>query len=226
MHTDTLSGDQSDPEDLKKAKKRLFQLLLEEEGLGDLDTDAIMSRTDATEPVASFAQERLCFLSQWNTQNCLYNIPVSLHVRGHLQVGALEQSLNEIVQRHEVLRHAFVTDNGRLKLKIVSYRRITIPLIHLEDTSPAEQKMFIQTLLQSEANQPFDLAQGPFLRPVLLQIAPEEHIFSLVFHHIAFDDWSGNIFLRDLSTLYASFCMGKRPYLPALPVRYMDFASW
>ncbi|MDH5363353.1 MAG: condensation domain-containing protein, partial [Aigarchaeota archaeon] len=79
---------------------------------------AIDSKLDASEEdvfifPASFAQERLWFLDQLGTGSA-YNIfhAGAAHIRGSLDVGALERSLNEIVRRHESLRTTFATVDG------------------------------------------------------------------------------------------------------------------
>src|ERR1041384_6326079 len=52
----------------------------------------------------SFAQQRLWFLAQLEPDSSFYNIPVAMRLKGPLQSGVLERSLNELVQRHESLR--------------------------------------------------------------------------------------------------------------------------
>ncbi|MGH7834015.1 MAG: condensation domain-containing protein, partial [Candidatus Binatia bacterium] len=52
----------------------------------------------------SFAQQRLWFLDQLEPNSPLYNVPRAIRIRGSLNRASFEQSLNEIVRRHEVLR--------------------------------------------------------------------------------------------------------------------------
>src|SRR5437764_6712034 len=55
----------------------------------------------------SFSQQRLWILAQLEPENTAYHIPLPLRLKGTLNVAALEQSLNEIVRRHEDLRTRF-----------------------------------------------------------------------------------------------------------------------
>src|SRR5207244_4624791 len=61
----------------------------------------------------SFAQERLWFLHQWQPDSSAYNIPAAVRLSGPLNISAAEQSLNEIVRRHEALRTTFPTVGGQ-----------------------------------------------------------------------------------------------------------------
>src|SRR5437870_3659219 len=60
----------------------------------------------------SFAQQRLWFLDQYEPMNSVYNIPYGLRLAGQLKVAALEQSLREIIRRHEALRTTFSIIGG------------------------------------------------------------------------------------------------------------------
>src|SRR6185503_4846945 len=61
----------------------------------------------------SFAQERLWFIDQLEPESAAYNIPGGVQLTGALQISVLEQSLNEIVRRHEALRTSFVGAAGQ-----------------------------------------------------------------------------------------------------------------
>ena len=60
----------------------------------------------------SFAQERLWFIDQLEPESAAYNIPRAVELTGTLQMSALEQSLWELMRRHEVLRTSFVSLDG------------------------------------------------------------------------------------------------------------------
>ena len=80
----------------------------------------------------SFAQQRLWFLDQLEPNNSSYNVPYIVRMKGRLQVRALEQSLNEIVRRHETLRTSFQMVNNEPVQFIAS--DLQLPLV-IEDLS-------------------------------------------------------------------------------------------
>src|SRR6516165_6622275 len=57
----------------------------------------------------SFIQEGLWVLDQLEPQSPVYNSTTALRIRRRLDAAILHRSLNEIVQRHEVLRTTFRT---------------------------------------------------------------------------------------------------------------------
>ena len=64
------------------------------------------------------------------------------------------------------------------------------------------------------------------LRSLLIRQDTLQHMLVIVFHHSASDGWSRNVLKRDVSTVYNALLRGDEPSLPALPVRYVDFAVW
>ncbi|MGP3921590.1 phosphopantetheine-binding protein, partial [Nonomuraea sp. 10N515B] len=57
---------------------------------------------------ASYAQRRLWFLDQLESDLALYNTHICLRIRGPLDAGLLERALVALAERHEVLRSRFV----------------------------------------------------------------------------------------------------------------------
>ncbi|NEP13416.1 MAG: AMP-binding protein, partial [Symploca sp. SIO2C1] len=175
----------------------------------------------------SFAQERLWFLNQLFPDNSAYNVPIALTLEGILNVAALEESLNTIIQRHETLRTTFSNINGKPVQIVAPLTDLTLPVLDLQDSnSLQEQSEKLQQLVRQEAMEPFDLAKGPMLRVTLLRLDPERHLLLMTMHHIICDRWSLGVLVQELSTLYEAFCQGKPSLLPDLPIQYVDFVHW
>ncbi|ARV58862.1 hypothetical protein BZZ01_09635 [Nostocales cyanobacterium HT-58-2] len=174
----------------------------------------------------SFAQQRLWFLDQLEPSNSFYNIHTALRLKGTLNVAALEQSFNELVHRHEVLRTNFLTVKGQPVQAIAPQLTLSLPILNLQLLPKVQQQAEVLRLATQEAQQPFDLAQGSLLRAKLLKLNSEEHVFLLTMHHIVSDGWSMGILVRELAILYQAFCDGSASPLPPLPIQYADFAAW
>ena len=179
-----------------------------------------------TDPPLSFAQQRLWFLDQLEPGNPLYNVPCAMRITGRLDAPALEHSINEIIRRHESLRTRFTTTGGQPVQVIAPTLTIPLPVTDLERLPLAEREAKAETLAAEEAKRSFNLGAGPLLRSNLLRLAPEQHILLLNIHHIASDETSREIIVRELIALYEAFSQGKPSPLPELKMQYADYAAW
>ncbi|NEO98539.1 MAG: amino acid adenylation domain-containing protein [Symploca sp. SIO2E9] len=174
----------------------------------------------------SFAQQRLWFLQQLEPDNPFYNEYGAIQLTGILNVAALEQSLNEIVQRHEALRTTFKMLDGETFQTIAPSLILTLPVVDLCQLPEAEQEMEVQRLATDQNQGPFDLVQDSLLRWTLVQLSEQKHVLLFTIHHIVYDGWSAGVIIRELSALYETFSSGKPVSLPELPIQYADFAVW
>ncbi|MGB8688992.1 MAG: amino acid adenylation domain-containing protein [Microcoleus sp.] len=170
----------------------------------------------------SFAQQRMWFLHQLDSSSPFYNESLQIQIIGALNVTVLEQSVNEIIRRHEALRTTFPTIEGVPFQAIAPTLTITLPIVNLQGLTEAS----VQELVVSEVQQPFDLVTGPLLRVTLQHLSPETHLLILTMHHIITDGWSMGIFLKELGTLYQAFSNGEPSPLPELAIQYADFSVW
>jgi amino acid adenylation domain-containing protein len=208
---------------LSPAKRAVLEERLAREHLSKRRT-VIPPRPAAGPVPLSFAQERLWFFASLEPESSAYNLARTFRLRGIPNVSALERALGEIVARHEALR-TVIADDGDEAVQVVVRGKISVlRVIDLSKGAGGEQGAV--RLAQEEISRPFDLRTGPLLRACLLRLAPQDYIFTLTFHHIAFDGWSSAIFHRELSALYSAFCDGKTPDLQALPIQYGDYSLW
>ena len=174
----------------------------------------------------SFAQQRLWFLDRLLGASSLYNISWAIQLNGKLNVSALQQSLEAIVARHEVLRTCFVEEDGESVQVIRASMPFACPLMDLSALSQENRDSEIQRILDAEANKAFDLRQAPLLRALLLKLSEQEHILLVTIHHIVSDGWSRGVFREELANFYGAFSQGQTANLPELPIQYADYAVW
>ena len=211
---------------LSQKKRALFDMLLGEQKEQPNSPLKISARKSANSVSTSFAQQRLWFLDQWQPGSSTYNMSTTLRVRGTLAGAALEQSLQEIVQRHEVLRTHFMVVEGQPIQVIEAQQKVQLPVISLREIPEEVREDHLQHWLEQEAQRPFSLETGPLLRAQLVEVKEQEHVLLLCMHHIISDGWSMGVLLRELAALYTAYIAGEPSPLPALPVQYADFALW
>ena len=185
--------------------------------------DPILARQTAGPVALSFAQQRLWFLQQLDPEGAQYNLWSVLRLQGPLDVSALSAAFSAVLERHEVLRTRVEVHDG-IPMQVIDpptpmYLRPE-PVPGPRDWSHAE------ALARAEVARPFDLTASAPLRVRLWQLGEQEHLLVIVVHHIASDDWSHNIFVRDLTEAYAVAHDGQPARLPAPTVHYADVAEW
>ncbi|HSK65006.1 MAG TPA: amino acid adenylation domain-containing protein, partial [Pyrinomonadaceae bacterium] len=167
----------------------------------------------------SFAQQRLWFIDKLSPGNPVYNIQVAVRLIGRLDRLALEQALNEIVRRHEVLRTSFAIRDGVPVQIIAPEYSIALPVTGISGES-------LERVYAEEGHYSFDLEKLPLLRFRLLKLSDTEHALLLTMHHIISDGWSLGVITQELALLYQAFTTDEASPLPELAVQYGDFASW
>ncbi|MBV9690643.1 MAG: amino acid adenylation domain-containing protein, partial [Ktedonobacteraceae bacterium] len=190
---------------------------------------ALVARECPQDLPLSFAQRRLWFLDQLEPDNIAYLVPSALRVQGVVHSQALEQSLQEVIRRHEILRTTFEEHDGEPVQVIhpLAYAMAyQLPVIDLQALSQPERMWQTERLAQQEQQRPIDLAHGPLLRSWLLRLASEEHVLLLTQHHIITDAWSSTILRRELEEIYRAFVDGLPCPLAPLPIQYADYALW
>ncbi|WP_350614943.1 non-ribosomal peptide synthase/polyketide synthase [Pseudomonas sp. HY7a-MNA-CIBAN-0227] len=167
----------------------------------------------------SSAQERQWFLWQLDPDSAAYHVPTALHLRGELNVHALEQAFQALVQRHESLRTVFVEEGERTWQVIQPHRMQAVEQQRVAAGA-------IQQRVEEEIQRPFDLFNGPLMRVKLLEIQADHHVLVITQHHIISDGWSMQIIVDELVQLYAAGCEGREARLSPLPLQYADYAAW
>ncbi|WP_421655811.1 amino acid adenylation domain-containing protein [Leptothermofonsia sp. ETS-13] len=175
---------------------------------------------------ASFSQEQLWFLSHLEGGSVAYNIPLAFRLVGALNVVALEQSLTEIVRRHETLRTTFPVVDGSPIQQILPPPPFRLSVVDLQALPETDRIAEVHRLGREEAQQPFNLAVDLLLRGKLLQLGEGDRVLLLTMHHIASDGWSLALFRKELATLYTAFSQGAASPLSPLPIQYADFVHW
>ena len=172
----------------------------------------------------SFAQQRLWFIHQMQPDSASYHLPGAFRLTGALDTAALARSLSEIVRRHTALRTTFSRDEPRQR--IAPAEPVALPITDLCTLPATERLAEALRLAGEEARRPFDLTRAPLLRLHLWKLAEEEHVALITMHHIVSDGWSINLFVKELTILYAAYVAGQFSPLPELPIQYSDYVQW
>lgn len=181
---------------------------------------------DAPVVPLSAAQQRIWMMQQLELDTSFANRPLAIRFKGLLDRQVLIQCLSTILQRHEALRTVFPVKNGEPVQQVLSAWTLTPAVIDLRALPLQQQEAEARKLAAAEAQKNFNLAAGPLIQAVLLQLSESDHILLLLMHHIIFDGWSEGILLEELKSLYNANSTSQPENLPELPIQYKDFACW
>src|SRR6202011_3626564 len=172
------------------------------------------------------AQRRMWLANQDWPGNPAYNASFRWSLQGNLNPSILQQSFNEIVERHEVLRSSFGRSDGVVSQLIVPSLKMLIPVTDLRILPTPDREVEVERICAAEAARPFNLEKGPLIRVGLLRVEDDRYILMLTLHHIICDGWSIGVIMRELQKLYGSMAEGKGAQLPALAIQYPDYVVW
>lgn len=210
---------------LSLKQRAMLELRLKQKRAKDLP-GSITRQREANALPLSFAQQRLWFIDQLEPGSTLYTIRAAVRLSGHLDVGALERTLTEIVRRHESLRTTFTTIAGEPMQVVNDPTPLALPIHDLQQLEPSAREAEAARLVAEDSQRPFDLSRGPLLRASLIRLREREHVVLLAMHHIISDGWSMGVLVREVATLYAVYVEGQSSPLPELQVQYADYATW
>lgn len=174
----------------------------------------------------SFSQSRLWFLDLLEKENAAYNISVAFRLEGDLNVDALQESWQNIIQRHEVLRTTFDNVQGSPIQIVHDWSELKLTIRNLSCLDFQTQQETLRKSIQEVVITPFNLNQLPLLRIHLYQLSADVSVLLLVIHHIIADGWSLGVMVKELSLFYTAICQRNIPSIPPLSIQYGDFANW
>lgn len=170
------------------------------------------ARTDSSALAPSATEQRLWLAHRMSVDGGSYIISCAYRVRGDLDVGALSWAIERLIERHEALRTSFVVGDGNMRISVVP--TAPAPLTLWDVARHVDPEVAIERHLVEQSVRSFDLSQAPLFRAFVGRIDARDHIFQLVMHHIIADQWSLEVFRRELFALYDARHFGETPYLP------------
>jgi amino acid adenylation domain-containing protein/non-ribosomal peptide synthase protein (TIGR01720 family) len=171
------------------------------------------------------SQRRLWFLTQLHGSETAYNMPFAVRFSGPLDVTVLHCVLQDLVNRHDVFRSAFVSAGNTPRLCVSDSALLSLPV---EDVCQPDAESRIAGEITRFAIEPINLETGPVFRAKLFRISPTDHVLAVVIHHIVSDYWSSGIILRECGEMYKGLMRGlpAAEILAPVEIQFTDYAKW
>jgi amino acid adenylation domain-containing protein len=181
----------------------------------------------------SSMQKRLYILHQMDPMTVGYNLAAALELTGPPPGEKLQECFNKLIRRHESLHTSFHMIQGQPVQKVLDPAAVKLNIEYYdmkadeakvekeeEETGRLAPLSMPARRAVSSFIRPFDLSRAPLLRVGLIKENPNRNILVVDMHHIVHDGISQTILLQEFKAFYTE------EELPALNIRYKDFARW
>ena len=168
-----------------------------------------MTRSGSVPLPLSVSQTWLWCLSRLAPDSSACNEVITIRKTGPLDVEALRRAFTDVVARHEAWRTTFRTVAGVPHQFVWEPAAVDLPFTDLSDLDPEDAVRRATEIAAAEMLRPYDLADGPLIRPRLIRISADDHRLYLGVHHLVFDETTlHRVVFPELMALYRSYAMG------------------
>jgi hypothetical protein len=175
----------------------------------------------------SFTQQYFHSLDEGDSNGAFgdrFTIVSGLRIAGHVDIPALQGALDDVVQRHELLRTVVVRDAEPPYQQIYPPCRVPLDIQDWPTTERPRDLVAEELLVEAEKGS-MKARQVPVIRATFTRFDDCDSVLMLVVHHSASDAWSQTVILRDLAAFYDARANHHPVDLP--PVKqYRDYAEW
>lgn len=179
----------------------------------------VIPKSTITPKPLSFAQERLLFIDKFEKGVDAYHIPSLVRLTDNIDFHAMEKAINIVVDRHSVLKAVYlVDDQGR------DYQNELNQSVKIQTKKMLDEPAFWNEV-RADVSCRFDLQCELSVRFTRYQVEDTEYLL-IVWHHIAFDGSSMEVFVNELGQAYESICRNSTDTLDELEISYADYAIW
>lgn len=172
----------------------------------------------------SYSQQRVFVTNMLGLKSARHNLPFLFKVEGDLDVDLLHRSLNRIINRHEIFRTTYSEVDGNTFQSAGSGDQIEIEILEHKGNEPSGHYQTEPT--KEFIEREFDLTQDYPIRAGLEKLGDKHYLLVFVIHHIAFDGWSENIFIQELSSFYNEVSENSHNSHDAPVVNYATYSIW
>ncbi len=170
-------------------------------------------------------QRRLWISYLQDKSNPAYNLKLTYHLKGDLNIELFEKSLGLLFDQQHTVYSVFRQKDGLPYIEIIPRKLVIEHLdFSLENQEDVIKKIY--SLVASDSRKPFDIETGPLFRLYLLKAADNDYYFHATIHHIIFDGFSRRVFVQEISKIYNCLLLEKFGSIEQHEYQSYDFADW
>lgn len=216
------------------------RMLLESQDLSSFtDALALSPELDNSKRLTPFERSQNLLLSpgqrlMWFTdklakseiERLAYNISGGIEFNAYIDYQKLSDSLNLVVNRHEVFKLAFIEkaeEPSGVIIETAPFKLNFEDISHYPQAEIPTKAIEIQKEFESTG---FDLTKPPLLKAKLLLLGKNKAQLFINMHHIISDGWSMSNFMSELGLAYKHVTANYPENLVPLKIQYLDYAQW
>ncbi|MEW6734139.1 MAG: condensation domain-containing protein, partial [Acidobacteriota bacterium] len=171
-------------------------------------------------------QQGMLFHTLYAPNSGVYVEQLTCSLHGALNIWAFEQAWQRVMDRHQVLRTAFVWEGVKNPYQVVG-REVKVPFSKQDwrGLSKVEQQQRLVESLIEDRNRGFELSKAPLMRMVVIQMSEDSYQFIWSYHHILTDGWCSTILFKEVLAFYQAYSQGLDLQL-AESRPYRDYIEW
>ncbi|CDZ76857.1 Linear gramicidin synthase subunit D [Legionella massiliensis] len=153
-----------------------------------------------------------------------YNISTIFHLKGHLNIAALNLAVNEVIKRHSILRTIFIHDGEEPKQVLLTEQDFELAIIRPDPNGIIDFSIAYE-FLKNQAEQPIELEKWPLFKLRLYPLNEREYLFLICIHHLIIDGCSLAVFLNEMSFFYKLHCLKYETTVLEFPTQYLSYSQ-
>lgn len=169
-------------------------------------------------------QEGMLFYTMLNKNT--YNEFASVTINGEINKDIFQQSFEGIVQRHDILRTAFVYKKLKSPKQVVlRNKQGEFNYVDISNLEAEEVKKYLDNYRKRQIERGFNLERESLIRLTLNKISKDKYVVMLNFHHIIMDGWSmANVFGELFLGYYQIYKFGKNKLQTGK--QFKEYINW
>ena len=142
----------------------------------------------------------------------VYLVQRSWALEGALDAGAMARAFQAVVDRHPILRTAFVWDRHGRPMQVVR-EKASLPFdqLDLRGLPAPEQEARVRAFAEADRARAFELQRAPLMRVAVIRLGEAAHCLIWSTHHLLLDGWSTPIVTAEVLGIYDAIVAGHAP---------------
>ncbi|MEM9719531.1 MAG: condensation domain-containing protein [Bacteroidota bacterium] len=176
---------------------------------------------------AGFVQKREWMLYKIRADHYPFNLTLRVDLET-FDSAVFQKVIDLLVRKHEILRTTLRSVDGKLKQVVHAPGsfKVRFSVWDLSEIEFSRKEQFIRTKIDQSSALPFNFEFGPLFKILVFKKGDKNFEVVFIFHHLIFDDTSGEIFKQDAIDLWNYIINGEKTGIPPPPPQYRKYTTF